>query len=93
MEITTQKERVVWLGYLVPLHFPMTNFEILSKLSVHDRGWTQHLLSLWKATFYLLVFALILHLGDLLMKQDFALLDTVPTLEKKGLYFPKSSWS
>lgn len=48
----------------------------------------QHFLSLWKATFYLLVFVLVLHFGALLMKQDFTLLDTVPTLEKKDCTFP-----
>ena len=47
----------------------------------------QHFLSLWKATFYLLVFVSVLHLGALLMKQHFAILDTVPTLEKKDCTF------
>lgn len=33
--------------------------------------------------FYFILFVLILHLGTLLKIQDFAILDTVPTLEKK----------
>lgn len=45
----------------------------------------QHFLSSWKATFYLLVLVLVLHLEALLMKQDFALLDTVPTLGKRAV--------
>lgn len=48
----------------------------------------QYFLSLWKATFYLLVFVLVLHLGALLKTYDVALSDTVPTPLKKDCIFP-----
>lgn len=38
MGIMAPKEGLAGLSYWEPLHFPVKNFEILSRLSVHDTG-------------------------------------------------------